>query len=474
MRNHILVLTCIIGCGGVSLQTRSLAAQESNYRQPAWASVSEADSGQIETLSTGYKRFLGHGQHELRVVAEAERLAQAQGFRPVESLESLSPGDRVYAINRGRAMILAVIGQNPLTAGSVLVASHIDTPRIELKANPLYESEGFALFQTTYYGGIKNYQWASVPLAMVGRIHRSDGSTLDITFGLDGEPYLVIPDLAPHVDRDYRERTQQDVLKGEELDPVVGSRPDADGSVTGMVESVLREEYGVSMEDFVSAQLVLVPALPPADVGFDASMIGGFGHDDLLCSFAALRALFDTHMPERTAMVYLAANEEVGSHNVMGARSTYFADTLLALQEMRSGQSVSLRDHRSAMVSVHAISADVTTGVHPTFADVQESTNAARLGAGVVLKRYGRGTDPTSEMLARVRRVLDDNDIPWQTHTYKVDVGGGFTLGTYLSDDGMDTVDIGIPILAMHSTWSLASKVDLWSLYRYFLASYAQ
>ena len=184
----------------------------------------------MEALAGEYKDFLHRARHELLAVAEAERLAQAQGFRPTESADQLNPGDRVYAVNRGRAMILAVVGQAPLTEGSVLIAAHIDTPRIELKANPLYESEGFAMFQTTYHGGIKSYQWASVPLALVGRVNKKDGSEVNIAMGLDGEPYLVIPDLAPHVDREFRERSQREVLKAEELDPVVGSRPDASGS----------------------------------------------------------------------------------------------------------------------------------------------------------------------------------------------------------------------------------------------------
>lgn len=447
-------------------------AQESNFRQNGWARIPEEDAGRVEALAGEYKQFLRVARHELLAVAEAKRLADQKGFQPLESLERVHPGDRVYVVNRDRALILAVVGRAPLREGSVLVAAHIDSPHIELKANPLYESEGFALFQTIYHGGIKNYQWANVPLALVGQVSREDGSRLNISIGLEGEPYLVIPDLAPHVDREFRERKQREVLKGEELDPVVGSRPDATGSVLGTIEKVLKEKYGLRREDFVSAQLALVPALLPADVGLDASLVGAYGHDDLLCSFVALRALLDVGTPAQTAMVYLAPNEEEGSHNVIGAQSPFLADTVLALLEKQTGSTVSLQEHRKALSSIFALSADVTTGVHPMFPGVQEKNNAARMGSGVVIKRYGHGNDPITAMLAKVRQVLDENGIPWQTHTYKVDVGGGGTLGRYLSEEGMDTVDVGVPILAMHAPWGLASKADLWWLYRYFSASF--
>lgn len=451
-----------------------LWAQESNFRQNAWARIPEGDEPKVEALAGEYKAFLRRARHELLAVAEAERLAQQQGFRPLESVPAVRPGDRVYVVNRGRAMILAVVGKRPLIEGAVIVASHLDTPRIELKANPLYDKEGFALFQTNYYGGIKNYQWANLPLALVGRVTKKDGTRLDIAVGLEGEPYLVIPDMAPHEDRMYRERKQREVLQGEELDPIVGSRPDAGGSVAKQVEALLKEKYGLAREDFVSAQLALVPALAPADVGVDSSLVGAYGQDDLLCSFIALRALFDVQAPEKTAMVYLAANEEEGSQNVMGASSTFLADTVLTLLEKSTPPPVTLATHRKAMAALFALSADVSTGVHPIFADTQEETNAARLGRGVIIKRYGKGDDPTTEALARVRRVLDENAIPWQTHTYKVDVGGGGTLGQFLSDDGIDVVDVGAPILAMHSPWNLASKADLWWLYRFLVVSFTR
>ncbi|MCH6554089.1 MAG: aminopeptidase 1 [Acidobacteria bacterium] len=471
MRKFLLSIAIVLL--GAVVSPAQEAGSESNFQQDAWARIPESDAARVEALAQEYKDFLRRARHELLAVAEAVRLAKAKGFRPLEELERLRAGDRVYVINRDRAMILAVVGSAPLVEGATLSAAHIDSPRIELKANPLYEKEGFALFQTTYHGGIKKYQWASIPLALVGRVSKKDGTSLDIAIGLEGEPYLVIPDLAPHVDRPFRDRKQQEVLKGEELDPIVGTRPDAEGSVMGTVLAVLEKKYGIGREDFISAQLALVPALPPADVGLDASLVGAYGQDDRLCSFISLRALLDVRRPKLTAMVYLAANEEVGSHNVMGAGSSFLADTVLALQEKAGGGEVTFSAHRRAMRSIHAVSADTPTAVHPTFASVQEKTNAARLGGGVVLKRYGRGTDPTSEVLAKVRALLDSNGIPWQTSTYKVDIARGGTLGRFLSDDGMDVVDIGAPLVSMHSTWSLSSKADLWWLYRFFGAFFA-
>ncbi len=436
-------------------------AQESNFRTDAWARITAEDEAGVEALATEFKAFMREARYDLLTVAESIRQARAQGFRPIEEYDRLKPGDRVIFNNRDRAAIFAVVGKRPMTDGATLVAAHLDAVRIELKANPLYEKEGFALFQTSYHGGLKNYQWVGIPLALVGRVSKKDGSNVDIRFGLEGEPYLVIPDLAPHVDLDLRDRTQRDVFKGEELDPIVASRAAADGSVVGTVTAFLKKEYGIGPEDFVSADLALVPALPPADIGFDRSLIAAYGLDDILSSYIGLRALFDIKAPARTAMVYMSGNEEVGSRNVTGARSTFLEDVVLDLLEKESGQTATLRQHRKAVSEIHVLSADTTTGVHPTFPQVQEKLNAARIGGGVVVKVYGRGNNPTSEVMAKVRALLDGNKIPWQTHTYKVDVGGGGTLGTFLSDDGMDVVDVGVGILSMHAPWNFVSKADL-------------
>jgi len=481
MRRWLLVLIVMGSLSsallGEDLPGKDLLGEEkktqSNFNQDAWSRLAPQEEAQVEALAQEYKDFLQTARHELLAVAETVRLARAQGFRPVSEIKRVKPGDRVYAINRDRGVIFAVIGRKPMTDGALLVGAHIDSPRLELKANPLYAKEGVALFQTDYHGGIKKYQWASIPLALVGRVNKKDGTMVKIRFGLEGEPYLAIPDLAPHLDVPLRERTQREVFKGEELDPIVGTRPDENGSVVGTVQTILREKYGIGPEDFVSAQLALVPALPPADVGFDRSLVGAYGHDDLLCSFAGFRSLLDIRSPERTAMVYLVPNEETGSQNVIGAQGTFLADTVLDLLEKESGRVATLRMHRQALSSMQALSADVAHALHPMFPEVKEKTNTARLGSGVVMKIFGHGHDATSEVRARVRALLDANDIPWQINAYKVDVGGGGTIAGFLSDDGMDAIDVGIPMLSMHATWSFASKVDLWWFYRFLIEFYS-
>lgn len=467
-----IIFALVTSCTLIASQS---VAQEENslFKAEPWAHFDSSNNDAMEALAADYKQFLRHGQHELRVVRESIRVLEDAGYRSLDAFDRLRPGDRFYANNRNRALVAGIVGRAELAEGSTISAAHIDSVRIELKANPLYEKEDYALFQTTYHGRIRNFQWTNIPLGLVGEVVTKDGESVEIAFGIDAEPYLVIPGLAPHVDSEYRSRELESVVKGEELDPVVASRPADDGSIESSVMNVLRERYGIEREDFVSAQLALVPAIPPADVGFDAALIGGVAHDDVLCSWASLRALIDVKdTPPQSALVYLAANEEVGSVNVMGARAPFLYDTMLAMLEKRSGSMASIGDLRKAVTAAFAVSSDTTAGVHPTYSGVHEKTNASKLGSGVVVKRYGRGVDPTPEVLARMRNLLDGNGIPWQTATYKVDVGGGGTLGGFLSDDGIDTVDIGVPILSMHSPWPLASKVDVWWLTKFFYALY--
>lgn len=433
---------------------------------PAWNGLSAAERRQVFDFADDYKSFMAAARTELSFVSEAIQTAESAGFRRLEGNSNLVPGARFYDVNRDRTISLMVIGNRPFAEGFRIVGAHIDSPRLELKGRPLYESEGFALFQTYRHGGIKNYQWVNLPLALVGHIDKKDGTRVPVSVGLQSDdPIFVIPDLSPHVDHDYRERLNRDVIMGEELDPLIGSIPDEANSVGAQVLAFLENEYDIVEEDLVSAELVLVPAMAPRDVGFDRSMMAIYGQDDKLSSFTALRAIYDQDKPEYTAIAYLVDNEEVGNVNNTGANSTYLVDLLSELIFRQRGDTYSDIDLRRALKQTRVVSSDVNPGVHPSYPDVWEAGNAPRLGHGVNLKLYGGGFNANSEFIAWNRAYLDDAGVAWQTATYKGRASGG-TIGKALSKDNMEVIDYGIPLLSIHSTYAISSKVDVHMLYR--------
>jgi len=439
----------------------------SSERASAWISLTPQQKGEMQSLTQDYKEFISLARTELTTVKQVVKLAGVKGFKALQADSQLRAGARYYDINRSRAIALIVVGRKPMVEGLRIIATHIDSPRIELKARPIYAREGYALFQTIYHGGIKKYQWANIPLGLTGRVDKKDGSTVYINVGFKpDEPAFLIPDLAPHVDRAYRNRTAPEVFKGEELDPIVGSIPGEEQGVKEMVLDYLKKTYNIEEDDFVSAELSLVPNLPPQDIGFDRGLIGAYGHDDRVCSYVGVRAGFDIGIPTYTSIIYLSDNEESGCNNNTGARSQYLPNLIARLLELQEGGRFKENNLRLALQHSEVFSADTPTGINPLFPSVQEPTNAARLGWGVPLKLYGRGNNANSEFIAKVRRLLDENHIPWQTSTYKVDVGGGGTLGVFLSLQGMEVIDVGVPLLSMHSTFSLASKVDIYLLYQ--------
>ncbi len=441
----------------------------------SWTSLGEEDRQTVFQFAEEYKEFIATAKTELATVREVITLAEKSGFKRLLKDSSWLPGAKYYDVNRDRTICLIVAGQRKLTEGVRLIGSHIDSPRLEVKARPLYESNGFAQFQTLYHGGIKKYQWVNVPLALMGRIDKTDGSTVWINLGNQpGEPVFIIPDLAPHVDRDYRSRTSRDVIRGEELDPVVGSIADANGQVEEQIMAFLEKSYQITRADFISAELALVPATQPSDVGFDKGLIAAYGQDDRLCSYAAMRTSLSVERPHHTTISFLVDNEESGSNNNTGANSDYLRGLLGRLVHLETPAQSSEFHLRQVLNKTQVLSADVTTGVNPLFPGVQEHTNASKLAHGVSIKLYGRGNSPNSEFTARFRGILEKAKIPYQTHTYKVDVGGGGTIGHFLSREGMEVLDCGIPLLSMHSTYSVCSKIDLWHLYQAFQAFYGQ
>ena len=459
------VATCVCG---LTLGMGNALAQEDEVEvpQPAWADLSASERRDVMSFAEDYKAFMTSAKTELSFVEEAVSIARDAGFRELEANSNLRPGARFYDINRDRTLSLIVVGSESFSSGFRIVGAHVDSPRLELKGRPLYEMEGFALFQTYRHGGIKNYQWVNLPLALVGHVDRKDGSRVKISVGLDADdPIFVIPDLSPHVDHDYRERMNRDVIMGEELDPVIGSIPDENASVSAAVMAYLESEYGIEEEDLVSAELALVPAMAPRDVGFDRSLMAIYGQDDKLSSYTALRAVIEQDTPRQTAIAFLVDNEEVGNVNNTGARSTYLVDLMSELLHRELDDAYSDYDLRQALRKTKVVSSDVNPGIHPSFPGVWEAGNAPRLGYGVNLKLYGGGFNANSEFIAWNRAYLDDAGVAWQTATYKGRASGG-TIGNSISKDNMEVIDYGVPLLSIHSTYAVSSKVDVHMLYR--------
>lgn len=463
----------------VSLVPLALAQDEGDAwgkKKSSWLLLSQAERSRAMEFAEDIKNYLNTARSAYTSNREIIRRARAAGFAEFTKPEQVKVGARLIVPNRDRSLVLVVIGSEPVVEGSHVVGTHQDSPHIELKGRPIYPAAGFVLFKTKYYGGIKKYQWSNLPLALVGRIDTVDGRTIDVSIGLNpGEPIFVIPDNAPHSDAELRSRTYTNVLQGEELDPVIGSIPGEKESVAVEVTQQLTNTYKIKEEDLVSAELALVPAAHPADVGIDRGLIGAYGQDDRLSSFCAARAIMDLKgTPKLTALAYLSNFEEVGSVNNTGAGSQFLNSTFARLIGAQRGASYNDLDLRRALHNSEVISADTNDGINPIFPSTQEGTNAARLGYGVTIKLYGEGFDPPSEFTAKIRALLDHNGIPWQTHTYKVDFGGGGTIGGFMSNQDMEVIDFGVPLLSMHSPYEMSSKADDWNYYRAMSVFYVQ
>ncbi len=448
--------------------------------ESSWIGMSDGEREAVFTFAEDYKSFIHLARTELSFVAEAESFAEANGFERLDASTEIVPGKKIYDVNRDRTISLLVIGEDALQEGFHIIGSHIDSPRLDLKGRPLYENSEFALFQTNYHGGIKFHQWTNLPLALLGRIDKKDGSSVSVSVGLDaGDPIFMIPELSPHVDRNRNSKTLADFMGPEDLDPIIAHIPDeAGGDVVDQVMDYLGHEYGVTRADLVSAELALVPAGAPRDMGFDRGLIAAYGQDDRLASYVAMRAIAEVSRPQKTTMAFLVDNEEVGNRNNTGAHSDYFADLLsrlLYLQLSQPGNGDEYREplFRSALRQTRFISIDVNPGINPMDPAVWESGNAPKLGYGVNLKLYGQGNTANSEFIAWTRQLLDNSEIPWQTVTYKVGVGGGATIGGEFSAQNIEVIDFGVPVLSIHTPFAVSSKVDVYSLYRAARAFYS-
>src|SRR5262245_8654227 len=405
-----IALLCAVNAGSLLAQEDSVWAT----KKSGWQLLTAVQRPQVFEFADTYKNYLRVARTALTSTTEVIRMARVGGFADYKDPGQVKPGARLIFNGRDRAVILAVIGSDPLIDGSRVIGTHHDSPHIDLKARPVFSAEGFALLKTIYYGGIKKHQWANEPLALLGRIDTTDGRRIDVSIGLNpGDPVLVIPDNAPHSDAQLRARGYNEVLAGEELNPVVGSIPGENSSVSSEVIKLLMSNYKIKEEDFTSAELQLVPSAPPADVGIDRGLIGAYGQDDRLSSFCAARAIVDMKAtPRYSAFAYLSNFEEVGSVNNTGAASQFLNTTFAELVAAQRGASYRDLDLRRALRNSRVVSADTNDGVNPIFKDkTTEESNAARLGYGVTIKRYGRGFDANSEFIATVRGILDRNGI---------------------------------------------------------------
>lgn len=454
----------------ISIQAQSVW----NTKRSSWLSIDSKDRSSIDQYIKGYSSYLDKARTEITSTKELIEMLKKEGFSEYTNPSQIKSGAKLIFNNRNRALIAVRIGSEPINKGSRLIGAHHDSPRIDIKARPLYEQEGFALFQTIYYGGIKKYQWVNIPLMLSGRIDTKDGKTISIEIGRDPQdPVLIIPDAAPHVDSPLRKREYTGVLEGEEMDLIVGTIPDQKNSIINTVMNALSSTHNFTEEDLVSAELNITPAGMPRDVGLDRSLIGSYGQDDRACSYVAITSLMDLEKtPLFTAMAYIVDNEETGNVNNTGASSSFLTKVYGIIAEAQNASTFNENITRKALSMAKVVSADANDGINPLFPGLSERTNASRLGFGPSIKRYGRSFDANSEFTAWIRNILDSKSIPWQTASYKVETGGGGTIGGQMSKEDMEVIDIGIPLLSMHSPFEIASKIDIWNLNRFFTEFY--
>ncbi|MBE6918935.1 MAG: aminopeptidase [Ruminococcaceae bacterium] len=433
--------------------------------------ISEQDLAAMEAYCTLYRDFIDQGKTERECALRAMQLAEERGFVPYRRGMELKAGDKVYISNRGKSVLLAVMGRKSLSEGAHIAAAHIDAPRLDLKPMPLYEDSELTYLKTHYYGGIRKYQWVTIPLELRGAIALKDGTVVHVVLGEGNEPKFVINDLLPHLGAEQGKKPLNEAISGETLNILLGSHPVGESGESDRVKlhvlEKLNEKYGITEEDFISAELEAVPAAMSCDIGLDASLIGAYGHDDRVCGYAALQALFDIDVPEHTAVCVLADKEEIGSMGVTGMQSAAF-DTFM--HDLCDGQGVLLRE---CFENSFCLSADVTAAYDPNFAEVYEKRNSARINYGLGLCKYtgARGksgaSDATAETVAFVRRVLDDADVIWQmAELGKVDAGGGGTVAQFMANRNIATLDAGVPVLSMHAPFETVSKLDCYMTYK--------
>jgi len=441
--------------------------------------IDEKELPLVESYCKGYMDFLGEAKTEREAVAVGIKLAESKGFVPYKEGMNLKPGAKIYKSNRGKALLLAVIGNKPLSEGSVIAAAHVDSPRLDLKQVPLYEDSQICYFKTHYYGGIKKYQWLTIPLELHGVVALKNGQSVEVCIGKDkADPILQITDLLPHLAKEQRKKSSDEFVPGENLNLIAGTIPDKEDvkdRVKLAIMDLLNKKYGIVEEDFLSAELSAVPAFDVRESGLDRSLIAGYGHDDRVCAYAELAAILELDVPEKTAVCILADKEEIGSEGVTGMKSMAFERFM---GDLCDAQSVKLTH---CFANSLCISADVTNAFDPVYPDVSEKRNSAKINFGMSICKFtGHGgksdsNDASAEVVGHLRRVFSENKVLWQmAELGKVDQGGGGTVAMYMAERDIDTIDAGVPVLSMHAPYETVSKLDCYMTYKGIKAIYEE
>ena len=452
--------------------------EELTWKFPHIAKEAPEQVEEAAAFCEGYKAFLDEGKTERECVKKAVELLKAAGYAEFDTKGSYQPGNKVYYVNRNKAIIATTFGEKSVKEGIRMNGAHIDSPRLDLKPSPVYEKDDMALFKTHYYGGIRKYQWATIPLAMHGVIVKKNGEMVELNLGeKPGDPVFCITDLLPHLSAEQNERKLKDGIKGEELNIVIGSIPYTDDEVKEPVKlmalKLMNEQFGITEKDFLRAEVEFVPAHKASDVGFDRSMVGAYGQDDRICAYTALMAEIDTKNPTYTTMTILTDKEEIGSEGNTGLNSNYVGDYITYLAELEGVNP------KEVFRNTICLSSDVNAAYDPTFASVYDPLNSSYVNKGCVLTKYtgARGksgsNDASAELMAKVIGIMEKEGVYWQIGELgAVDVGGGGTIAKFVASMNIDVVDLGVPILSMHAPFELASKLDVLNTYRAFKSFY--
>lgn len=451
-----------------------------NTKKCGWETLADSVKNDVIKFSDEYIHFLNRSKTEREATSFITEILDKNGFVNIKDKMILVPGDKVYYVNREKSVYAAIMGNKPVEAGLNIIGSHIDSPRLDLKPNPLYEDNGFAYFKTHYYGGVKKYQWTTIPLSIHGVIVKANGEKVTINIGEDeSDPIFTITDLLPHLAQEQMEKKLKDGIAGEDLNLLIGSIPIGDEKTTERIKlnvlKILNDKYGITEKDFVSSELELVPAFKARSLGFDRSMVAGYGQDDKICAYTSLRALLDTVTPAKTAVCIFADKEEIGSMGNTGMESHVFDTFISELLNKTNTNRPNLLD--KVFCNSKMLSADVDAGLDPIYASVSEKNNAAFLGMGVGLNKYtgARGksgaSDANAEFVAQIRNIFESNNISYQVSELgKVDTGGGGTIAYILANKGVDVIDCGVPVLSMHAPYEVTSKFDVYEAYRAYVA----